>query len=245
MPKSASRKTATTTMPKTAMRSTPRETGKGAVASSTKARDLERAAEIIRRLRGLYPDASCELDHTDPFQLLISTILSAQTTDKAVNQVTPGLFDLFPDAAALARATPEQVEPLIATIGLFRNKARSIVGAARALVERHGGRVPRDRAALEDLPGVGRKTANVVLSTAFGEPALAVDTHVTRLAQRLALSRHDEPRPIEDDLTALLPPGDWGFASHALIWHGRRVCSARDPKCGACGLRDVCPSRRE
>lgn len=214
------------------------------VGNSGKAARAARATEVVRRLRGLYPDAGCELGHADPYQLLVATILSAQTTDKAVNQVTPVLFAAYPDAAALARAEPARIEPLIATIGLFRNKARSIVGAARALVEQHGGAVPRDRAALEALPGVGRKTASVVLSTAFAAPALAVDTHVTRLAGRLGLSRSEDPRGIEDDLTSALDPHDWGFASHALIWHGRRVCTARAPRCAECGLADVCPSRQ-
>jgi endonuclease-3 len=201
-----------------------------------------RAPAILAGLERLYPDADCELDHVDPFQLLVATILSAQTTDRAVNQVTPGLFARFPDARALAAADPLDVEPLIATIGLFRNKAKSVVGAARALVERHGGVVPREREALEALPGVGRKTANVVLSTAFREPALAVDTHVTRLAGRLGLSSQADPRRIEDDLTALFPRARWGFVSHALIWHGRRVCDARAPRCETCGLAPHCPS---
>jgi endonuclease-3 len=190
----------------------------------------------------VYPDATCELEHSDAYQLLIATILSAQTTDRAVNEVTPALFARYPDPAALAAASPEEVARHIASIGLFRNKARSIVGAARALVEHHGGEVPREREALEALPGVGRKTANVVLSTAFDEPALAVDTHVTRLAQRLGLSDASEPRKIEEDLTAVLPPNEWGFTSHALIWHGRRVCKARGPRCDLCELSPVCPS---
>jgi endonuclease-3 len=202
----------------------------------------DRAAHVLRGLRRLYPDADCELGHADPFQLLVATILSAQTTDRAVNGITPGLFRRYPDAAALARAEPREVEPLISRIGLFRNKARSIVGAARALVERHGGEVPADREALEALPGVGRKTANVVLSTAFDEPALAVDTHVARLANRLGLSRATQPRRIEEDLTTLYRARDWGFVSHALIWHGRRVCLARAPRCPECGLRRHCPS---
>lgn len=201
-----------------------------------------RALAILPALRRLYPDADCELEHVDPFQLLVATILSAQTTDRAVNQVTPALFARFPDAPTLAVADPRAVEPLIASIGLFRNKAKSIVGAARALVERHGGQVPRDREALEALPGVGRKTANVVLSTAFREPALAVDTHVARLSGRLGLSRETDPRRIEEDLMRLFPPEAWGFASHALIWHGRRVCDARAPRCEACALAALCPS---
>ncbi|HHN75119.1 MAG TPA: endonuclease III, partial [Acidobacteria bacterium] len=164
--------------------------------------DLQRRARtIIRRLRKLYPEAECELEHRDPFQLLVATILSAQTTDKAVNQVTPALFRRYPSPRELAAAQPAEVEPLIARIGLFRNKARSIVGAARMLDEDFGGRVPRTREELQRLPGVGRKTANVVLASAFGEPALAVDTHVTRLAGRLGLSSSKDPRRIEDDLT--------------------------------------------
>ncbi|RMG48191.1 MAG: endonuclease III [Acidobacteria bacterium] len=201
-----------------------------------------RARRLLARLRAAYPDADCELGHRDPFQLLVATILSAQTTDRAVNKVTPALFRRFPTPRRLASARPEEIEPLIASIGLFRTKARAVVGTARALVERFGGKVPRDRKALESLPGVGRKTANVVLSTAFGEPALAVDTHVQRLARRLGLSRAREPRKIEEDLTALFPAESWGFASHALIWHGRRVCSARAPRCGSCVLADDCPS---
>ncbi|MDQ7007491.1 MAG: endonuclease III [Acidobacteriota bacterium] len=205
--------------------------------------DLQRRARtIIRRLRKLYPDAECELEHRDPFQLLVATILSAQTTDKAVNQVTPALFRRYPTPRELAAAEPAEVEPLIARIGLFRNKARSIVGAARMLDEEFGGRVPRSREKLQRLPGVGRKTANVVLASAFGEPALAVDTHVTRLAGRLGLSSAKDPRRIEDDLTRLLPKKEWAFASHGLIWHGRRVCSARHPRCQACTLASLCPS---
>lgn len=198
--------------------------------------------ELVARLHRMYPDATCELEHRTPFELLVATILSAQTTDRAVNQVTPALFRVYPNATALAAAEPEQVEPLIATIGLFRNKAKAIVGAARALAAQHGGRVPRDRGALEKLPGVGRKTASVVLATAFDEPAFAVDTHVLRLSGRLGLSTSDEPRQVEDDVTRHLPPAEWGFTSHALIWHGRRVCAARSPRCADCALNDICPS---
>lgn len=202
------------------------------------------AGEVLERLRRLYPNATCELVHRTPFELLIATILSAQTTDKGVNLATPALFRRFPNAAALAEAGPEEVEPLISTIGLFRNKTKMIIGAARELVARHQGEVPPDREALEKLPGVGRKTASVVLSTAFGLPALAVDTHVQRLAGRLGLSEAEDPRRIEEDLTRGLPPADWGFMSHALIWHGRRVCSARAPACQDCTLSDICPSAK-
>jgi endonuclease-3 len=202
----------------------------------------QRAAEILSALELLYPEAECELAHADPFQLLIATILSAQTTDKAVNQVTPELFARYPDAAALAQADLREVEGVIATIGLFRNKAKSIVGTARGLCERFGGRVPEERAALESLPGVGRKTASVVLPNAFGVPALAVDTHVQRLSRLLGLSRQTDPTKIEHDLTALFAPERWGFVSHALIWHGRRVCVARAPRCAGCALNATCPS---
>ena len=202
----------------------------------------EYAAEILRRLRRLYPEAECELDHKDAFQLLVAVILSAQTTDKAVNRATPALFERYPTAAALAEAPPEDVEPLISSLGFFRNKAKAVVGAARGIVEQSGGEVPREREALESLPGVGRKTASVILATAFGEPALAVDTHVARLAEILGLSRERDPDKIERDLTAHFPREDWGFASHALIWHGRRVCVARRPRCAECGMSDVCPS---
>ena len=202
----------------------------------------EYAAEILRRLRKLYPDADCELDRRDPFQLLVAVILSAQTTDKSVNRATPVLFERYPNAMALAAAAPEDVAPLISTLGFFRNKAKAIVGAARGIVEQCGGELPRERGALEALPGVGRKTASVILATAFGEPALAVDTHVARLAGVLGLSRERDPDKIEGDLTTLFPREDWGFASHALIWHGRRVCVARRPRCAECGMSDVCPS---
>lgn len=202
----------------------------------------ERALEILARLRRLYPEADCELEYQEPYQLLVATILSAQATDRSVNLVTPALFARYPDAAALARATPEELQPQIASIGLFRNKAKALIAAARQVVERHLGVVPRERQALEALPGVGRKTANVVLANAFGEPALAVDTHVTRLAGRLGLSTQRDPARIESDLTALFPPTDWGFVSHALIWHGRRVCSARSPRCAVCELAPLCPS---
>ena len=204
-----------------------------------------RAPAVLEGLLAAYPDADCELVHRNPFELLVATILSAQTTDKAVNLASPKLFAAYPDARALAAATPADVEPYISSIGLFRNKAKMIVGAAQGLVERHGGEVPADRAALERLPGVGRKTASVVLSTAFNVPALAVDTHVARLAGRLGLSTAEDPRAIEDDLTAVFPEERWGFVSHALILHGRRVCAARAPRCGECSLAGVCPSAKK
>jgi endonuclease-3 len=200
------------------------------------------AHAILTGLEQLYPEADCELFHDDPFQLLIATILSAQTTDKAVNLVTPELFRRYPDATRLAAAEPREVELLIGSIGLFRNKAKALIGASQQLVARFGGKVPPTRAALESLPGVGRKTANVVLATAFRQPALAVDTHVQRLSRLLGLTRQIDPAKIEQDLCQLFPEGRWGFVSHALIWHGRRVCVARAPRCQDCGLRAVCPS---
>lgn len=201
-----------------------------------------RAARIFRALAAAYPDAHCELDHRNAFQLLAATILSAQCTDKNVNKATPALFAAYPDAAALAAARPVDVERPIRSLGLYRAKARHLVGMAQALCARHQGRVPRDRAALKALPGVGRKTANVVLSNAFGLPGLAVDTHVLRVGQRLGLLRSDDPVKAEAELCAQLPPQDWGLASHLLIWHGRRVCAARSPRCGDCVLRRGCPS---
>jgi len=205
-------------------------------------RSGERASRILAGLREAYPDADCELAFRNPFQLLIATILSAQTTDKAVNSVTPQLFRSFPSAARLARAEPSEIEPLISRIGLFRNKAKAIVGAARLIVERFDGAVPGERGALESLPGVGRKTANVVLPNAFGVPGLAVDTHVSRVSGRLGLTRETDPKRIESDLTSVYDESDWCFVSHALIWHGRRICSARKPVCAECSLERLCPS---
>ena len=201
-----------------------------------------RAEQVLAELDRGYPDAATELDFTAPFELLVATILSAQATDVSVNAATPALFQKYPDAPALAAATPEQVEPFIKTIGLFRNKAKNIVAAAKRIVELHGGEVPDDYDALLALPGVGRKTANVVASNAFGRPAIAVDTHVGRLARRLKFSRHDDPNKVEQDLMSLFPQERWTFLHHALILHGRRVCHARSPSCGACGLAPVCPS---
>lgn len=208
---------------------------------SAKARRA-RAERILDALTRTYPDAASELSWRGPFELLVSTILSAQTTDAAVNAATPALFERYPDAPALAAATPEEVEPYLRTIGLFRNKAKNVVRAAAMLVERHDGRVPEDFDALLALPGVGRKTANVVSANAFGRPAIAVDTHVGRLARRLGLSRHDDPDRVERDLERLFPRDRWIFLHHALILHGRRVCTARAPDCPACPLAPDCPS---
>jgi endonuclease-3 len=201
----------------------------------------KRAGRIARKLHHLHPDAECALVHSDALQLLVATILSAQCTDERVNMVTPALFRAYPDAAAYAEAAPEELEEAIHSTGFFRNKARSLIGLGRALVERHGGRVPESMEELVELPGVGRKTANVILGTWYGEPAIAVDTHVARLSQRLGLVTGKDPVKIELALQQLLPEKEWTFISHALIWHGRRVCKARKPACGSCGLRTDCP----
>jgi endonuclease-3 len=201
----------------------------------------ERAAEVVRRLEARYPgDTTTALAHRDPFELLVATILSAQCTDKRVNIVTPALFARFPDAARLAAARPRDVERLIATCGLYRTKARNLVAAARALVDRHGGRVPAEREALEALPGVGRKTASVVLAVAHGKPALAVDTHVHRVANRLGLARSKAPAGTEKQLCAAIPEEKWRTVHHQLVRHGREVCRAVRPRCEACFLSDVC-----
>ena len=204
----------------------------------------ERAALVLRALRETYPDARTELEFRTPFELLIATLLSAQATDVSVNAATPALFDAYPDAHAMARAEAEELEPFVRSIGLYRNKAKNMAATARLLVERHGGEVPGDFDAVVALPGVGRKTANVVLSNAFGRPAIAVDTHVGRLARRLGFSRHEDPDRVERDLMELFPEDAWIFLHHALILHGRRVCKARTPECAACALAALCPSSR-
>lgn len=204
-------------------------------------RKRERAGRIARTLRRLHPDADCALRHAGAFELLAATILSAQCTDERVNAVTPALFRRYPTPAAMADADPEALMELIRPTGFFRNKARSLIGMAAAIRDEHGGQVPDTMAALVRLPGVGRKTANVLLGTWFHRPAIFVDTHVARLAGRLGLSTATDPDGIERDLMALLPERDWTFTAHALIWHGRRVCGARKPACEACGLAADCP----
>jgi len=200
-----------------------------------------RARHILAGLRRLYPDAHCALHHRTALELLAATILSAQCTDERVNQITPALFRRYPDARALAQADRDELEALIRPTGFYRNKATSLIGLGRALVERHAGVVPQRMEQLVELPGVGRKTANVVLGTWFDVPAVTVDTHVARLAGRLDLTREEDADKIEIALQSLLPKPSWTFASHALIWHGRRVCQARKPSCAACGLRADCP----
>ncbi len=201
------------------------------------------ARTIQERLVAEYPDAHCELDYRSPLQLLVATILSAQCTDKRVNMVTPALFKGFPTAKALAEASNAEIEELIKSTGFFRSKAKSIIGMARALVERHGGKVPTTMEELVVLPGVGRKTANVVLGNAFGiNVGIVVDTHVARLSERLGLTRETDPVKIEQALIPLFSQESWTQLSHLLIWHGRRTCVARTPRCSECMLSDICPS---
>lgn len=200
-----------------------------------------RAAIVVERLRAAYP-ATCALHHENPWQLLVATILSAQCTDERVNQVTPALFARYPTPQALAAARIEDVEDIIRPTGFFRSKARALVEMSQDLVTRYGGEVPSQMEELVRLRGVGRKTANVVLGVAFGNPALAVDTHVSRVARRLGLTRHTEPERIEEDLCAVIPPEEWTGTSLRLILHGRQVCHARRPACDRCVLADVCPS---
>ena len=201
----------------------------------------KRAAKIARALAGAYPDAWCALEHRNAFELLVATILSAQCTDAMVNQVTPTLFRDFPTPAALAAAEPARVEEVVKRTGFFRQKTKAIQATARALVAEHGGEVPEEMERLTTLPGVGRKTANVVRGTAFGQPAVFVDTHVRRLSVRLGLTTDDDPDRIERDIQALLPPRGWTRFAHRLIHHGRRVCLARRPRCSACPLASLCP----
>lgn len=201
------------------------------------------ATAVLDRLLAEYPDAHCELDHRNPFELLCATILSAQCTDARVNLVTPTLFARYPDAATLSGAVPEDVQAIVRSTGFFRAKTKSLVGMARALAARNHGEVPQSIAELVSLPGVGRKTANVILGNAFGiNEGMVVDTHVQRLARRLGLTREPDPIGIERELMPLFPRDQWAMLSHLLIWHGRRVCFARKPRCATCALRDVCPS---
>lgn len=196
--------------------------------------------KILSTLATMYPDAHCELNYRNPFELLIATILSAQSTDRQVNIVTQDLFAKYPKAADFIQLTEEELATEIRGIGLFRNKSKNILKTCQILVSEYGGQVPDDREKLEALPGVGRKTANVVLSNAFGIPALAVDTHVQRVANRLALADSDKPLVTEQQLMKKVPKKDWTDTHHQLIWHGRRLCSARNPKCDQCDLYPYC-----
>lgn len=202
-----------------------------------------RMSEVLERLHQAYPEIRCSLDFDSPFQLLIATILAAQCTDERVNGVTPALFACYPTAATMAEAPLTQLEELVRTTGFYRNKAKNIQGASRALVERHGGEVPQSIEALAALPGAGRKTANVVLGNAFGmQEGIAVDTHAGRLSRRLGFTAQDDPVKVEQELLVLVPRGEWTDYTHLMIYHGRAVCSAKRPNCGVCLLADLCPS---
>jgi endonuclease-3 len=200
-------------------------------------------SEILSRLKAAYPDARCALQHRNPYELLCATILSAQCTDARVNLVTPALFARYPTPFDLAQANPAEVEEIIKSTGFFRNKTKSLIGMAQAVVADHGGKIPRTMEELRRLPGVGRKTANVILGNAYNiNEGVTVDTHVTRLSRRLGLSQNDDPVKIEQDLMRLFPQEDWGLLSHLLIFHGRQVCIARRPRCADCVLSPLCPS---
>jgi endonuclease-3 len=209
--------------------------------ATTSAADRRRAKQILDALRREHPEATCALNHNNAFELLVATILSAQCTDERVNRVTPDLFRRFANATALAQASVEALEALIQSTGFYRAKARSLLGCSQALVARHGGEVPSAMEALVALPGVGRKTANVVLSHGFGKAeGIVVDTHVLRVANRLGMARGDSPDEVEAQLCAILPRGDWLHAADFLIFHGRKLCHARSPACGSCPVFDLC-----
>jgi endonuclease III len=206
--------------------------------------DPKRVAAILAKLDEAYPTATCELKHENAFQLLISTILSAQCTDVRVNQVTATLYKKYPNAEAFAHANPTELEQEIRPTGFFRNKTKSIMGASKGIIENFGGQVPKTMDEILTLPGVARKTANVVLGTAYGIAAgVVVDTHVIRLSRRLDLTKHEDPKKIEEDLMRVIPKEKWITFSHQLIWHGRRVCVARTPRCVDCNLESICYSK--
>ena len=227
------------------MRKTPVAKTRKATALTRRSPASKRAPEIFDRLRRTYPDAHCALDFKTPFQLLVATILSAQCTDKRVNMVTPALFRRYATPKALAAAKLEELEEMIKSTGFFRNKSRSLVGMAAAVDERHGGIVPNEMEQLVDLPGVGRKTANVILGNAFERnEGIVVDTHVARVSQRLGLTKNTDAVKIEQDLMPLFPRNQWTLLAHLFIEHGRQICVARTPKCDQCPLSDLCPSSR-
>jgi endonuclease-3 len=202
----------------------------------------DHVANILSRLQTRFPDAHCSLDFENPLQLLVATILSAQCTDERVNMVTPTLFARYRAAQDFADANPDELAAVIRSTGFYRNKAKSLIGMGRALVERHAGAVPRSMEELRQVPGAGRKTANVVLGNAFGiEEGIVVDTHVSRISQRLGLTRHADPVRIERDLMAIVPRGQWTLFPHLLIHHGRAICQARKPQCEICPVNDLCP----
>ncbi len=215
------------------------------MAKESKRARADRAAEVFGLLTEEYPEAHCALTHSDAYQLGVATILSAQTTDERVNMVTPTLFERYPTPAHLADARPEDVEEIIHTTGFFRNKTKNIIGFAAGVTEDHGGEVPRVMKELTALPGVGRKTANVILGNAFGiDEGVVVDTHVKRLSTLLSFTKEKTPEKIEGDLMGLFPQERWTLLAHLLIFHGRQVCIARRPKCEACVMSHLCPSSR-
>ena len=234
--------------PKARKRS-PSDSGKPALGVSRKPslktlRSPERVREIVKRLEEAYPDAKCALHHNNPFQLLVATILSAQCTDQRVNMVTPGLFQKYPTPEDFAVLRPEVLQEEIRSTGFFRNKTKSIIGASRKIVQEFGGHVPETMEEILTLPGVARKTANVVLGTAYGKATgVVVDTHVQRIARRLDLTSEINPEKIEQDLMRLIPRNKWIDFSHEMIFHGRRCCSARQPKCSLCSLEELCYSK--
>ena len=214
------------------------------VGGSAKGTDPKRVAAILAKLDEAYPEATCELKHSNAFQLLISTILSAQCTDVRVNQVTQELYKKYRKPEDFAYANPAELENEIRPTGFYRNKTKSIVGASKGIIEKFSGEVPRTMEEILTLPGVARKTGNVVLGTAYGiASGIVVDTHVQRLSNRLDLTRHEDPKKIEQDLMAIMPKEKWIIFSHQLIWHGRRVCFARKPNCAACNLEELCYSK--
>lgn len=207
--------------------------------------DNKRAQKILDELKKMHPDAGCELNYGTPFELLVAVILSAQCTDKRVNDVTQDLFKKYNNPEQYATMTPAELEPLIHSCGFFHNKAVNIIGAAKGIVDRFGGEVPKTMAELTSLPGVGRKTASVVMTVAFDEPAMPVDTHVFRVSGRLGLSHGKNPEQVEKDLKDLYPPSDWNIVHHTLIFHGRYICKALRPNCSECTLTEYCPYFKE
>jgi endonuclease-3 len=236
--KAPAKKSATSSTKKSATKKTA-----APIAKQPKKQGPEEIVAVYKRLRKHHSDAHCELDHKNAFELVVAVVLSAQSTDVAVNKITPALFEKFPTPQKLAQGTYEEIESLISRIGMFRMKTKSLMGLAKKLVEEHGGEVPQTLAQLIELPGVGRKTANVVLGVAFGKSeGVVVDTHVQRLSQRLGWTRETEPIGIEQDLMKVIPKKDWDNVSHVLIFHGRRICFARKPECEKCPVNDACPS---
>ena len=203
-----------------------------------------RAPKILAILKKTYPDATCELDYQNPYELVVAVILSAQCTDKRVNMVIPALFKKYPTAQAMAKAKPDELMGLIHSTGFYRNKAKSILGFCRGIVSRHGGKVPQTMEELVALPGMGRKSANVILGYAFGVPGIVVDTHMIRLSNRMGFTKHQDPVKIERDLMKLILKKEWTKFSSCMVWHGRRCCVARKPLCGKCPIAKLCPSAK-